>query len=79
MRFQRIIRAGDPWTLAARLRRALPAAGKSCNTAKLGDDLFFWFWRDGVRNRWCFDYFDPRQLNHSDTSDTAETTQTEDA
>lgn len=77
LRFQRIISAGDQWTLAIRLRRALPAAGKSCNAAKLGNDLFYW--GDDVRSRWCFEYFDPRQLEEPGNSDTAETMQTEDA
>lgn len=77
LRFQRIIRARDPWALAVLLRRALPQVNKSCNVAKLGNDLFWW--GDDARNRWCFDYFDPRQPAEPGTSDTIETMQTEDA
>ncbi|MDN2565200.1 type I-E CRISPR-associated protein Cse2/CasB [Aquibium sp. A9E412] len=55
LRFQRILRAGDDWELAVRLRRALPLAGRTANVAGLGTDLLHW--NENTRNRWCFDYF----------------------
>lgn len=55
LRFQRILRAGEAWELAVRLRRALPLAGRTANVAGLGNDLLYW--GEDVRNRWCFDYF----------------------
>jgi CRISPR system Cascade subunit CasB len=55
LRFQRILHAGDDWTLTVRLCRALPIVGRKANLAELGSDLFYW--GDPVRSRWCFDYF----------------------
>ena len=55
LRFQRILRAGDDWTLATRLRRALPLVGRTANVGRLGADLLDW--GENTRNRWCFDYF----------------------
>ena len=55
LRFQRILRAGDDWELAIRLRRALPIVGRTANVAGLGADLLRW--GEDVRTRWCFDYF----------------------
>ncbi len=55
LRFQRILRAGDDWTLATRLRRALPLVSRTANVGRLGADLLDW--GDNTRNRWCFDYF----------------------
>lgn len=55
LRFQRILRAGQAWELAVRLRRALPLAGRTANVAGLGTDLLHW--NENTRNRWCFDYF----------------------
>ena len=77
LRFQRIIRADDPWTLAVLLRRALPQAKRACNVATLGNDLFYW--GDDVRSRWCFEYFGSQPPMRMESSDTTETTQTEDA
>lgn len=77
LRFQRIIRAADKWTLAILLRRTLPQVKKTCNAAKLGNDLFFW--GDQIRNRWCFEYFDPQRSAQPDSPDTTESMQTEDA
>jgi len=76
LRFQRILRANDDWTLAVRLRRALPIVGRNANVAMLGNDLFHW--GDTVKSRWCFDYFGappPASLQ----SDKTENPETEDA
>lgn len=55
LRFQRILRAGDDWTLATHLRRALPLVNRAADVAGLGTDLLHW--DEDTRNRWCFDYF----------------------
>lgn len=55
LRFQRILRAGDDWTLAVRLRRAMPIVNRMASVAGLGADLLYW--SEDIRSRWCFDYF----------------------
>lgn len=54
MRFQRLIRAA-PEDLGRMLRRALPFVDHQCNVTRLGRDLFYW--SEGARTRWCFEYF----------------------
>ena len=59
LRFQRLLRTSGP-EFGIALRRALPAAGMTCNVGKLGSDLLDWdqpVSGERVRNRWCFDYF----------------------
>lgn len=65
LRFQRILRAGDDWTLATRLRRALPLVGRTADVGRLGADLLYW--GDNTRNRWCFDYFGASPPGQEDT------------
>lgn len=65
LRFQRILRAGDDWTLATRLRRALPLVSRTANVGGLGADLLYW--GDNTRNRWCFDYFGASPPGQEDT------------
>ena len=65
LRFQRILRAGDDWTLATRLRRALPLVGRTADVGRLGADLLDW--GENIRNRWCFDYFGASPPGQEDT------------
>ena len=67
LRFQRILRAGDDWELAIRLRRALPIVGRTANVAGLGADLLRW--GEDVRTRWCFDYFGAAPPDAPDADD----------
>lgn len=63
LRFQRLLRAeGDE--MEDLMRRAILVADRKCNVAALAGDLLFW--RDAVRQRWCFQYFGaepPNQLS----------------
>ncbi|MEM8589026.1 MAG: type I-E CRISPR-associated protein Cse2/CasB [Pseudomonadota bacterium] len=67
MRFECILRAGDDWELAIRLRRALPIVGRTANVAGLGADLLRW--GEDVRTRWCFDYFGAAPPDAPDADD----------
>ena len=67
LRFQRILRAGDDWELAIRLRRVLPIVGRKANVAGLGADLLRW--GEDVRTRWCFDYFGAEPPDAPDADD----------
>lgn len=57
LRFQSLIRTRSRRDLMAPLRRSLAVLGANpaCDGHALAEDLYFW--NDGVRNRWCFQYF----------------------
>ena len=57
LRFQSLIRIDSPRNLMVPLRRSLAvlATNPVCDGYALARDLFYW--NDGVRNRWCFEYF----------------------
>lgn len=56
-RFQRLMRADGEELVIGLVRaiRMLPSSARSCNIARLGDDLYFW--NDRTRMRWAFEYF----------------------
>ncbi len=59
LRFQRLIRAEGPEVVRL-IRRALPMVDRGCDVGRLGADLLDWSdhrWGEGIRARWCFDYF----------------------
>lgn len=63
-RFQRLMRSDSKALTAALVRAAHmlgPAETRSCNIARLGQDLLLWDhprWGDRIRARWSFEYFD---------------------
>lgn len=54
LRFQRLIQS-EGFELATLLRRSLPMVERACDVGRLGADILYW--GDGVRARWCFEYF----------------------
>ncbi len=57
LRFQSLIRVRSHSELIVPLRRSLGVLGSdpACNGRALAEDLYFW--NEGVRNSWCFQYF----------------------
>ena len=57
LRFHSLIRIQSRRELVAPLRRSLWVLGAeaSCNGWTLAEDLYWW--NDGIRNKWCFQYF----------------------
>ena len=57
LRFQSLIRVRSRRDLITPLRRSLGVLGSdpTCDGRALAEDLYFW--NDGVRNKWCFQYF----------------------
>jgi CRISPR system Cascade subunit CasB len=59
IRFQSLLRAEDRAALIRPLRRALAQIDHEANVGRLAEDLFFW--GEGVRSRWCFEYYGASQ------------------
>ncbi|MCY4382795.1 MAG: type I-E CRISPR-associated protein Cse2/CasB [Nitrospinae bacterium] len=69
LRFQSLIRFRSRRDLMTPLRRSLSVLGANpaCNGHALAEDLYFW--NDGIRNRWCFQYFGAEyvEINQEET------------
>lgn len=69
LRFQSLIRIRSRRDLMTPLRRSLSVLGANpaCNGHALAEDLYYW--NDGVRNRWCFQYFgaEHAEINQEET------------
>lgn len=56
LRFRRLLQAAGHDELLQACSRAIAMCGNRVNIASLGESLYWW--SDGVRRQWAFDYYD---------------------
>lgn len=56
LRFRRLLQARDPEELTQLLTRAIALLGGKANLYDLAESVYWW--NDGVRRQWAFDYYD---------------------